>query len=228
MSTRADALRADSEPLSATGPSLPRPHPTLNIPDVPAPAKAPAPQVIVLPDAPQTSLLFGYNGGLTRNAPDFYAAQIMNYILGGDTFGSRLGKTIRDQNGLAYSVYSFIDAQHGSGPFQVFVGANPKNANRALALLRQILSQVRQYGVTPDEIHQAKQYLTGVYPLRLETNAGVAGQLLVAEDYGLGLDYIQKRADYYNAVTPAQVNAAIQKYLHPDQGALIIAGAAPQ
>ena len=204
------------------------PAPAVTIADVPAPAKAPAPQEIVLPDAPQTSLLFGYNGGLKRTDPDFYAAQIMNYILGGDTFGSRLGKTIRDQNGLAYSVYSSIDAQHGSGPYQIFVGANPKNANKALGLLRQILSQVRQYGLTPDEVTQAKQYLTGEYPLRLETNGGVASQLLVAEDYGLGLDYIQKRADYYNAVTPAQVNAAVQKYLRPDQGVLIIAGAAPQ
>ena len=204
------------------------PAPTLDIPDVLPPAVAPKPQIIVLPDAPQTSLLFGYNGGLKRDSPDFYAAQIMDYVVGGDTFGSRLGKIIRDQNGLAYSVYSSIDAQHGSGPFQVFVGANPKNATRALSLLRQTLSQVRQYGITPDEVRQAKLYLTGEYPLRLETNAGVAGQLAAAEDYNLGLDYIQKRADYYNAVTPAQVNAATQKYLRPDEGVLIIAGAAPQ
>ena len=195
---------------------------------MPAPAAAPKPQLIVLPDAPQTSLLFGYNGGLKRDSPDFYAAQIMNYVVGGDTFGARLGKIIRDQNGLAYSVYSSIEAQHGSGPFQVFVGANPKNATRALFLLRQTLSQIRQYGITPDEVRQAKLYLTGEYPLRLETNAGVAGQLVVAEDYGLGLDYIQKRAALYNAVTPAQVNAAAQKYLRPDEGVLIIAGAAPQ
>lgn len=204
------------------------PAPALIIPDVPAPVAAPKPQLIVLPDAPQTSLLFGYNGGLKRTDPDFYAAQIMNYVVGGDTFGARLGKTIRDQNGLAYSVYSSINAQHGAGPFQVFVGANPKNATRALTLLRQTLSQVRQYGITSDEVAQAKRYLTGEYPLRLETNAGVASQLVVAEDYGLGLDYIQKRAALYNAVTPAQVNAATQKYLRPDQGVLIIAGAAPQ
>ena len=206
----------------------PAPAPSLTIPDVPAPAQTPKPQLIVLPDAPQTSLLFGYNGGLKRTDPDFYAAQIMNYVVGGDTFGARLGKTIRDQNGLAYSVYSFIDARHGAGPFQVFVGANPKNAMQALTLLRRTLSQVRQYGITPEEVAQAKLYLTGEYPLRLETNAGVAGQLVVAEDYGLGLDYIQKRAALYNAVTPAQVNAATQKYLRPDQGVLIIAGAAPQ
>ena len=91
--------------------------------------------------------------------------------------------------------------------------------------MKQVLTQVKQYGVTPDEIRQAKLYLTGSYPLRLETNAGVAGQLTVAEEYGLGLNYIQKRADYYNAVTPAQVQAAIGKYLHPGHGGvLVIAG----
>ena len=203
------------------------PAPTVAIPDVPMSAKAPAPQLIVLPDAPQTSLLFGYNSGLKRTDPDFYAATIMNYILGGDTFGARLGKTIRDQNGLAYSVYSSLQGRHGSGPFQVFVGTNPKNATRALSLLRQTLAQARSYGLTPEEVAQAKLYLNGSYPLRLETNAGVAGQLAVAEDYGLGLDYIQKHASFYNAVTPAQVNAAVQKYLRPGQGVLIIAGAAP-
>ena len=154
-------------------------------------------------------------------------AYIMNYILGGDTFGSRLGKFIRDQSGLAYSVYSDFDATHGAGPFQVFIGTNPNNAGRAVAQLRAVAAQMRKNGVTPDEVQQAKAYLTGAYPLRLETNGGVAGQLLVAEDFGLGLDYIQKRAGLYNAVTVAQVNAAVQKYLQPDKATLIIAGAAP-
>ena len=203
------------------------PKPVVVIPDVPAPAKAPATQVIAIPDTPQTSILFGYNGGLKQNNPDYYAAQIMNFIVGGSVFGSRLGKIIRDDNGLAYSVSSGIQAQHGSGPYEFFVGTNPKNATRALGLLRQTLSQIKQYGVTPDEIEQAKLYITGSYPIRLETNAGVAGVLLLAEDNDLGLDFPYRRNAIYNAVTPAQVNVAIQKYLRPAEGALIIAGAAP-
>ena len=200
----------------------------LVIPNVPVPAKAPAPIVIPLADAPQTSILFGYSGGLTQTSPDYYAAQILNYTLGGDTFGSRLGKTIRDQNGLAYSVYSGFDASHGAGPFQVFIGANPKNAARAITFMRQIITQEQQYGVTPDEVRQAKLYITGSYPLRLETNAGVAGVLTLAEDYGLGLDFPQRRNALYNAVTVDQVNAAATKYLHPGTGVLVIAGATPQ
>ena len=69
------------------------PKPVLDIPDVATPATPPAPIVIPLADAPQTSLLFGYDGGLKRDSPDFYSAQIMDYILGGDTFGARLGKS---------------------------------------------------------------------------------------------------------------------------------------
>lgn len=203
------------------------PAPALTIPDVPLPARAPATQVISLPGTSQTSILWGYPGQLKRTDPDFYAAYIMNYILGGDTFGSRLGKFIRDQSGLAYSVFSDLDATHGAGPFQIFLGTNPNNAGRAVAQLKAVAAQMRQTGVTPEEVQQAKAYLTGSYPLRLETNGGVAGQLLAAEDFGLGLDYIQKRAALYNAVTVAQVNAAVQKYLQPDKATLIIAGATP-
>jgi len=204
------------------------PVPPLEIADVGTPTKAPAPIVIPLADAPQTSILFGYNGGLTQTSPNYYAAQILNYTLGGDTFGSRLGKSIRDENGLAYSVDSSFSASHGSGPFQVFIGANPKNAARAITLMRQIITQEQKYGVTPDEVRQAKLYITGSYPLRLETNAGVAGVLTLAEDYGLGLDFPQRRNAIYNAVTVDQVNAAAKKYLRPSAGVLVIAGATPQ
>ena len=151
----------------------------------------------------------------------------MNYILGGDTFGSRLGHTIRDVNGLAYSVDSDFDTTHGAGPFQVFLGTNPDNAARALSLLKSITVQFKSGGVTADEVLNAKKYLTGSYPIRLETNSGIGQQLLVAVDYGLGLDYIQKRASLYDSVTVAQVNAAAKKYIHPDKAVLVISGAAP-
>ena len=204
------------------------PAPDVTIADVGQPAAAPAPIVIPLADAPQTSILFGYNGGITQTSPDYYAARIMNYTLGGDLFGSRLGKAIRDENGLAYSVDSSFAATHGSGPFEIFIGANPKNAARAITLMRQIITQEQKYGVTPDEVRQAKLAITGSYPLRLETNAGIAGVLALAEDYDLGLDFPERRNALYNAVTVDQVNAAAKKYLRPGLGVLVIAGATPQ
>jgi len=199
----------------------------MNIPDVALPAEQPATKVVSIPDTSQTSVLWGYPGQLKRNDPDIYAAYVMMYILGGDTFGSRLGKQIRDQEGLAYTVYAGADASHGAGAFQVFVGSNPQNATRSASEINRIVSDMVKNGVTDDEVRQAKLYLMGSYPLRLETNTGVAGQLLMAEDYNLGLDYIQKRAALYSSITIADVNAAARKLLHPDKALLIYAGAAP-
>jgi len=203
------------------------PTPTVSVPDVSLPAVAPPETLLAIPGAPQTSILWGWPGDVKRSDPDFYAVIIMNYVLGGDTFGSRLGKTIRDENGLAYTVDSDFDTEHGAGPFQVFLGTNPQNAGRAISFLQTITSQLKKTGVTADEVENAKKYLTGSYPIRLETSAGVAQQLLLAADYGLGLDYIQKRAGLYDSVTVAQVNAAARKYLHPDKAVLVISGAAP-
>ena len=143
------------------------PTPVISIPDVPLPATAPPPTLIAIPGAPQTSILWGWPGGVKRQDKDFYAVIIMNYILGGDTFGSRLGHTIRDVNGLAYSVDSDFDTTHGAGPFQVFLGTNPDNAARALSLLKSITVQFKSGGVTADEVLNAKKYLTGSYPIRL-------------------------------------------------------------
>jgi zinc protease len=203
------------------------PRPSINIPDVPVPAKAPAAQMIAIPDTSQTSVLWGFPGELKRTDKSFYAATIMNFILGGSPLSARLGLTLRDRDGLCYTTYSTFEPAHGAGPFMVFVGTNPANAQRAIAELRQVVTQMKAQGATAQDMADAKAYLTGAYPITLETNGGVAGQLLIAEDYGLGLDYIQKRAGYYRAVTLQQVNAAARKYLHPDKAALIISGAAP-
>lgn len=203
------------------------PAPSFYIPDVPLPAKSPAPELIALPGATQTSILWGFPGGLKRTDKDFYPTYIMNYILGGDPFASRLGKTIRDENGLAYTVYSYFDAGHGAGAFEAFAGTNPSNAPKAIAEMRVITKQLKANGITESELTAAKQYLTGAYPLRLETSAGIAGQLLQSEEYGLGLDFIQRRASIINGVTLGQVNAAAKKHLALGQATLIIAGATP-
>ena len=103
-------------------------------------------------------------------------------------------------------------------------GANPANVDAAIAEMNRQIALLHDQGATPEEVQQAIAYITGSYPVTLSTNGAVAGQLLVAQIYGLGLDYIQKRNGLYKAVTPAQVNAAARKYLSPGTGALVIAG----
>lgn len=208
-----------------TNPNTPKP--SLNIPDVPVSASAPAPIMITKAGESQTNILWGFPDELRRTDKDFYAATIMNFILGGSPLSARIGLNLRDREGLCYTSYSYFDAAHGAGPFTAFVGTNPMNAMRALAGLKQIVAQMRDQGATAQEVQDAKDYLTGAYPITLGTNSGVAQQLLVAQDYGLGLDYIEKRAGYYRGVTLSQVNATARNLLHPNQATLVISGAAP-
>jgi zinc protease len=185
--------------------------------------------VIPVPDKSQTTILWGHAGGLKRSDPDFYATQVMNLILGGGgALNSRLGNVIRDEQGLAYNVYSFFDATRYPGPFQIGLGTNPANAKRAIASLEAEVRRIRQHGVTPREVAEAVAYLTGRFPLRLETNAGMAEILWGMEFYNLGADYIDRYAGYYRAVTVAQVHEAARTHLQPDRATLVLTGAVPE
>ncbi len=196
------------------------------LPDLPLQA-APASAEIPIPDKSQTSIVWGHSGGLRRQDPDFYATQVMSLILGGGALVSRLGNAIRDEQGLAYSVYSYFDASLFPGPFRTILGTNPTNTKKAVAALEAEIQRIRRDGVTAREVDEAVAYLTGRFPLRLESNAGVSEILWGMEFYGLGDDYIDRYAGYYRAVTVAQVNAAAQAHLHPDRATVVIAGPLP-
>jgi zinc protease len=183
-------------------------------------------QSIVLSGAPQTSILWGHSLPLQRSDKAYYATEILGYILGGSVFDSRLGSAIRTKNGLAYTVSADFSAWRGGGMFQVFVGANPANANAAIALVDQIVGDVHSRGVTQDEVDEAKRYLTGSYSLMLASSIGEAVLLLDAENYGLGLDYPDRRNAQIQAVTLADVNAAARRYLAPEKAAVVLSGAA--
>src|SRR6185312_5511524 len=110
------------------------------------------------------------------------------------------------------------------GPIQIRAGTNPGNVDRTIEALTEQVGKLHDEGPTEEEMEAAKGYLTGVFPVRLETNAGVAGQLLSAELYGLGLDYIERYPSIVRAVTTAQAKAAAQKYLRRDGYVLVVAG----
>jgi zinc protease len=152
---------------------------------------------------------------------------VLSTVLGGGALVSRLGSAIRDEQGLAYSVYSYFDASLFPGPFRAVLGTNPANAKKAVAALEAEIQRIRRDGVTPREVGEAVAYLTGRFPLRLETNAGVAEMLWAIEFFSLGADYIDRYADYYRAVTVPQVNAAARAHLHPDRATLVVAGPPP-
>ena len=220
----ADRVRAAVQARLGAWPRNPAAVP-IPTPDVPL-QDQPVEVVIPVPDKSQTTIVWGHAGGLRRSDPDFYAAQIMNLVLGGaGALNSRLGNVIRDDLGLAYSVGSHFDSNLYPGPFEIGLATNPVNARKAIDAMQAEVRRMRDKGVTQRERDEAVAYLTGRFPLRLETNAGLADILWGMEFYSLGADYIDRYADYYRAVTVAQVNAAARAHLHPDKATLVISGA---
>jgi len=200
------------------------PKPEINIPNV-EPQKEPVRIVIPMADKSEVSVVFGHALGVRRSDPDFYAVRIMNQILGGaGALASLLGEDIRERQGLAYDVYSTFDATLGAGPWYAALGTNPKNANKAIESLKRDIQEFKTKGATKRQYEQAKEFIIGVFPIALETNAGIARVLLSAEFYGLGMDYLANYAKIYRSVTLEQVNAAAKKYLRPETATLVIAG----
>lgn len=200
------------------------PKPVVDIPTIEPPKQG---QKIVIPmmDKSEVDIVYGYPLGMKRSDPDYYAFRIANQILGGSgALTSVLGENIREKNGLVYDVRSSFDAQLGAGPWYATLGSNPTNVDKAIDLLKKNVQSFKQNGATKQQFDQAKQFIIGVFPIALETNAGVARMLLSAEFYGLGVDYLQRYSSIYRAVTLAQVNAAAKKYLHPEAATLTIAG----
>jgi len=200
------------------------PAPKMDIPTIQPPSQG---KRIVVPmqDKSEMSIYYGYPMGIKRTDPDFYALRVMNQILGGaGALASLLGEDIREKQGLAYNVYSTFDATLGAGAWYAALGTAPANADKAIAALQTDVTKFRSTGATPRQFKQAREFIIGVFPIALETNAGLGRTLLNAETYGLGMDYIQRYPQIYRSVTLEQVNAAAKKYLHPEAATLVIAG----
>ncbi len=164
--------------------------------------------------------------GLKRNDPDYYAAMIGNMILGRMGIGGRLGENVRENQGMAYYVFSGIEADLGAGPWAAIAGVNPANVERAIAAILHEVELFKQEGPTAEELADAQAYLTGSLVLGLETNDGIASTLLAIERYGLGLDYITRYREIINSVSHADIVAAARKYLSTENYVVAVAGPA--
>jgi len=166
--------------------------------------------------------------GLKRTDPAYYATMMANFVLGGGSLSSRLMDSIRDRQGLVYGVYSNLNAGIGAGPIQIRAGTNPRNADRTADAILAEVERMHQEGPNESELEEAVSYLTGVFPVRMETNAGVAAQILGAELYGLGVDYIQRYPSIIRGISLEQTRAAARAMLKPEGHALAIAGSYPE
>jgi len=172
-------------------------------------------------DLTQANIILG-NLGICRDNPDYYAVSVMNYILGGGGFSSRLMQSIRDEMGLAYDVHSFFTASKEEGIFQIGVQTKNESANTAIDEILKQVNRIRKENVSDQEISDAKSYLTGSFPRRLDTNRKIADFLASVEFYNLGLDYVEKYSIYINSVTKDDVLRVAQKYLDPEKYVLVV------
>ena len=175
----------------------------------------------------QSDIVLGWPA-LARNDPDYWQAHLANTVLGVFGMMGRLGETIRERQGLAYYAYSRLQAGLGAGPWAAVAGVNPANIERTVQSILDEARRLRDESVPQDELADSQAYLTGIMPLRLETNEGVVSTLLDIERHRLGLDFLLRYGDLVNSVTVEEIRETAQKYLHPDKYALAIAGPAPQ
>ncbi|MBN1177796.1 MAG: insulinase family protein [Anaerolineae bacterium] len=178
---------------------------------------------VAIPGKTQSDLIMGAPGP-ARTDPHFLDALLCNTILGVFGIMGRLGETVREQQGLAYYVYSRVTGGVGPGPWTMIAGVNPANVERAVESIRAEVRRIQQEPVPADELADNKAFIVGSLPLRLETNEGVASALLDMERYGLGLDYLRRYRGLIEAITPERVQAAAQRWLDPDAYALAVAG----
>ncbi|RVD72085.1 insulinase family protein [Mesorhizobium sp. M4A.F.Ca.ET.029.04.2.1] len=173
-------------------------------------------------DLPQTSLQFAYPG-VKRSAPDFFAAVLVNDILGGGTFTSRLYEEVREKRGLAYGVDSnLVDHEH-SNALVITTATRSDRAAETLALVRQVVKGMAEQGPTEVELEAAKKYMIGAYAINnLDSSASIAATLLELQLDNLGIDYLQRRAALINAVTIADVKAAAKKLLSSDPAIMVV------
>ncbi len=178
---------------------------------------------IIDKDISQANILLGYPA-ISRKNPDYYKVVVMNYILGSGGFASRMLKDLRDEKGLTYGVYSRFSLPLEKGYFVVSVQTKNKSAEESIKGILYHLRKMKSEEVTDKEYQEAIAYLTGSFPLRLDTNHKISGILGAMAMYELGDDYLDTYVQRIRSVTKKDILEVAKKYLHPESYRLVIVG----
>jgi zinc protease len=182
-------------------------------------------EVVRMPGKANMNLIYGTASGLRRNDPDFEAALIANAALGQTALSSRIGRRVRDTEGLSYSLNSrFNMSDLLDGVWVVNVNVAPQNLAKAMKSTLEEIQKFAKEGVTEEEMRIQKDFFAGYFQVGLATNAGVASQLVQAEKFGFGPKYLDEYPQRIRAVTLEQVNEAIRKRFYPDRLHTVVAG----
>lgn len=174
-------------------------------------------------DLTQSTIMLGH-GGISRTNPDFYAVTVMNHVLGAGGFSSRLMDSIRDKQGLAYGIMSHYDARAMPGSFWINLQTKTETTNQAIAGVIAEIKSLRETPVTDQELAEAKSFLMGSFPLRLDSTAKLAGVLAQVEFFGLGFEYFSQYPKWIERVTKEDVQRVAKQYLNPHHYALVVVG----
>ncbi len=172
---------------------------------------------------PQSRVIFG-GPGLKRDDPDWYAAYVLNYVLGGGGFSSRLYAEVREKRGLAYSVYSYLYPLDHAAIYMGGVGTKNQSVVEVLEVIKELIARTREHGLTVAELANAKTYLNGSFPLRLTSSGRIARLLRVIQQENLGIDYLDRRAGLINAVTLADTARVAKRLLQPEKLLIVVVG----
>ena len=194
---------------------------------VPGVAPLAAPRDIRMPFASaQAHVLIG-QPGIDRRDPGFFAITVGNYILGGGSFVSRLTQQVREQRGLSYSVYSAFDPSMSAGAFTIGLQTRPDQAAQAVEVVREVLARFVADGPTEVELKAAQDNLIGGFPLRIDSNAKLVGNVANIAWYGLPLDYLDHWVEQVRAVGVNDIRSAFARVLQPEKMVTVVVGGAP-
>ncbi|WP_298904678.1 pitrilysin family protein [uncultured Nostoc sp.] len=177
----------------------------------------------LIPGKTEAVTYIGYNG-IARKDPRYYAALVLNQILGGDTLASRLGTEVRDRQGLTYGIYSGFAAGINPGPFLIQMQTAPGDTQKAIASTLALLKQLREQGITEDEFNAAKRSITNSYPVDLANPSDVSNIILSNAVLGLSRAEIREFPQKIQAVTMAQMQQAIEDLIKPENLVIVTAG----
>ncbi|MCH8810021.1 MAG: insulinase family protein [Proteobacteria bacterium] len=179
--------------------------------------------VVVEKDLPQSVVVFGHEG-IERADPDYYTAYVVNYILGGGGFSSRLYQEIREKRGLAYSVYTYLNPLDRAALVVGGVATQNERVSESLDLIRAEWRRMAEDGPSEEELRDAKIYLTGSFPLRFSSSGRISGMLIGMQLNYLGIDYLDRRNALIEAVTLDDARRVARRLYDADKLTVIVVG----
>jgi zinc protease len=208
-------LEAAFGDLPRTGAALPE------VPDTSV--KGEGARVVIEQDVPQAWVTFAH-GGVARRDPDYFAATIVDYVLGGGSFASRLFQEVREKRGLVYSVYTYLNPMDHASVFAGGLGTSNRQVGQAVEVVLDEWRKLAESGPTAEELADAKTHLTGSFALRLSSTKKIADVLVAMQRENLGIDYLDRRKQLIEQVTLEQARRVAGEMLRPENLAIVVVG----